>query len=240
MSVGQESVPDRAAAAVLRYIADHRLTPGDDLPGELTLAQQLGLSRASLREALVRLRQTGVVSSARRRGMQLTRMLPFMPLASLVSGGADPETVQELCELRLMIEVGAATRLCARCTAADLAELDRMCGEEAAAIGDFDRLREIDRAFHQNLMTIAGNRQVSHLHGILLGFFDTATYHAAFDVWRKKGEPVRVDHRPLVAALASRDAARFAQSMDAHLAVHLAPRTTQPAESGPCASNISP
>lgn len=240
MPVSQESVPDRAAAAVLRYITKHRLVPGDDLPGELALAQQLGLSRASLREALVRLRQTGVISSVRRRGMQLTRMQPFLPLASLTDGGADPETVQDLCELRLMIEAGAARLLCARLTATDLAELDQLCSEEAAAIGNFDRLREIDRAFHQRLLAIAGNRQVCHLHGILLGFFDTATYHAAFDVWRRKGEPVRVDHRPLVAALASREASRFAQRMDAHLAVHLAPRTTQPAEPGSCASNTSP
>ena len=64
----------------------------------------------------MRLRQTGVISTVRRRGMQLTQMQPFLPLASLSDGGADPETVQVLCELRLMIEVGAAPLLCARLT----------------------------------------------------------------------------------------------------------------------------
>ena len=219
----KDSVADQAQVALLQYIRKQGLKVGDALPGEHALTQQLRLSRPCLREALARMRQLGVVETARRRGMHLARPAPFAVLGTLVRGGADADTVREWCEMRLVIEVGAARLLCERLTASDLAELERCCDAEQAAIGNLDGLREADRNFHRHLFRVIGNRQLDQLQEQLLAFFDTQTYNDAFAVWRRRDLPERVDHRPLLERLAQRDAEGYSREMHQHLSVHLRP-----------------
>jgi GntR family transcriptional repressor for pyruvate dehydrogenase complex len=217
-------LPELAQEAILAHIDEAGLGPGDALPSEKGMSEQLELSRPSLREGLAFLRRLGLIESGRRRGMSIARPHPFRALNVFRVGGVDKQTVIEWCELRLMLEVGAIQLACNRIDNAGLDRLERLCAEEIDAIGNQDRIAAIDYAFHSTLIAAANNSQATDLGEALLLFFDTDHYREAFQVWHERKLPVQSDHRPLVEALRSRDPLRCSELMYNHLVVHT--RTT--------------
>ena len=65
--VDTSSLVDKVEIKLIRYFLDNDLKPGDAIPKELTLADSLGVSRTVIREALLRLRMTGLIVSQKTR-----------------------------------------------------------------------------------------------------------------------------------------------------------------------------
>ncbi|GAA0413160.1 GntR family transcriptional regulator [Acrocarpospora corrugata] len=137
--------------AVVRRLADAialgLLADGEQLPSEAELAGQLGVSTVTLREALMALRQQGMVETRRGRGGgSFVRLPSDLDLGLLLRGYA----VEELRDLgdHYAAIAGAAARLAAqRALPSDLAPLLRSLDEMAKA--DWDgRLRRLDGRFH--------------------------------------------------------------------------------------------
>src|SRR5215207_8076431 len=130
-------------------IADGRLQPGDRLPPERELAQQLAVSRASVREALRVLEAFGIVTSRQGRGadagsvvtagdqnglaglLRIYSLLMKVPLSDLV-------------DLRVAVESMTAREAAARREGARLAEL----AAELAGVEDRDRFLELATGTH--------------------------------------------------------------------------------------------
>lgn len=125
----------QVAEHLARSIATGALAPGEKLPGETVLAERLGVSRPTLREALRMLRQRGLVSIRPRSGTYVSKGAAKPggePLAGLVDGGH----LWEVLELRRTLEPELAALAARRGTPADLArlrELMRAAGEVEAA-----------------------------------------------------------------------------------------------------------
>jgi DNA-binding FadR family transcriptional regulator len=128
------------------------LAPGTQLPPERDLAEQLGISRSTLRHALTTLVQSGLLASARGRGGG-TFVVPRPPL---VAGEGVPlgDGVREALDQRVTTETGAVVLACERRTRADLSALtdlvSRMAGSE-----DFEDYRRADIHFHIGLAEAA-------------------------------------------------------------------------------------
>ncbi|MGW2151445.1 FadR/GntR family transcriptional regulator, partial [Nonomuraea bangladeshensis] len=109
-------------AQIERRIAEDGLTAGDRLPAERRLAEQLGVSRSSVREAMRVLETLGVVSSQVGRGPDAGAVLIARPdsamtgLLRLHLGLATLE-LREVIDTRHMIEQWAATRAATRAAA---------------------------------------------------------------------------------------------------------------------------
>jgi DNA-binding FadR family transcriptional regulator len=121
------------------------LTPGSRLPSERGLADQLGISRSTLRLALTTLVQSGhLVSSRGRSGGTFVAEQP--PLAER-EGGPLGEEARAVLDYRVAIELGATTLAAERASAEELDRLDLLVKKMASA-EEFEYYRRVDSRFH--------------------------------------------------------------------------------------------
>jgi DNA-binding GntR family transcriptional regulator len=215
--------PDRlaesAATVVRARILSGGFKPGERLI-EAEIARQLGVSRGTVREALVRLRAEGLVRDEPRRGS-------FVATLTV-------DDVREIYELREAIEVCAARRLIDRNDGDAIAQL-REIGDglrNAAAVDDRDAFARLDLAFHEELTRLSGNGRlhqvfVSHagILGALLRLEITTQYEALDELLQ--------EHELLLSEICSMDPDRAEAACKRHLNLARNRVTAMVAESRP-------
>lgn len=144
----RRQVNETVYQSLKRMIQNNQLRPGNRLPHE-ELANQLGVSRTPVREALERLFQEGYVSRIPRRGFFVAEI--------------DAKEVEEIYQLREALEVYALRMTMRRGLPVDgLAELEALC-RRYEELADRNLTMErvlLDRDFHITLAGLAGNKQI--------------------------------------------------------------------------------
>lgn len=162
---------DVVAREIEQRVLEGRLKPADRLPAERELSAQLGVSRASLREAIQKLVARGLLESRQGGGTFVTDRLDASfgnPWEEILRD--HPAVHEDMLEFRHMLEGRAAECAALRATAADR-ERVRLCLEqlEAAFAGnDLDSQVDSDLAFHQAIAEASHNVIVGHLTASLL------------------------------------------------------------------------
>lgn len=147
---------DQVARLLETAIREGQLQAGDRLPTEAALVEQLGVSRTVVREAISRLKSTGLVESRQGSGVYVqaagTEPLNFDALCS-----ASRDAVIQIAEVRRALEAEVAELAARRRTAQDIDRIHRAVRElaEAVALGR-DGVEE-DVAFHRAIAHAAGN-----------------------------------------------------------------------------------
>ena len=210
--IRSENTLSMAVRTIGEYLTGSGLVPGDKLPTEAELSRKLGVSRTILREALRHYRTLGIISARPRLGMTVERLLPDDPYREYLPFiAAAPGALDEVAELRLCLESGAAELILARATADDMAELRRIVDKmRIAPARELDRL-DID--FHSHLLRITGNRMIGTLIPLLIEFFriQRSTPRATARGSNADG------HLRLVEALEAGDAAKFRKLVSQHI-----------------------
>lgn len=155
------AVPEAAFQAIRKLIAEQGYAPGDSLPSQRDLALRLGVSRASLREALSSLSALGVVSVQPGKGV-------FVQAISEpeqgVSGFSWPFAAQvspaDTFQLRYALEGFAASLAALTLTADELDVLEDNVEAMRAELraGDFDKAARLDFDFHRHILVASGNQ----------------------------------------------------------------------------------
>jgi DNA-binding GntR family transcriptional regulator len=142
---------ERAYEAIKSEIFDFRRLPGDRFT-ETEIAQELGVSRTPVRDALYRLKREGYLEVVFRSGW---RVSPF-----------DFSRFDDLYEFRILIECAAVERLCTAVVPVNLSGLEEAL-DAAAARGERDPrvLAALDETFHATLVASAGNGEMAMVHG---------------------------------------------------------------------------
>ncbi|WP_236796908.1 FadR/GntR family transcriptional regulator [Amycolatopsis sp. GM8] len=164
-----------------RRIVSGELPAGAQLPNEAELAAQLDVSRGGVREAVKALAAKGLVEPRPRLG---TRVLPrdqwnLMDREVINWHGrvANPDFLEALLELRLMVEPGAAQLAAERATDEQIATLGeayvRMEAHAPALPDGEDAFVDADLAFHLTLLKASGNQLIEQLGRLL----ETGLYH---------------------------------------------------------------
>ena len=212
--IATNTMTDMVELRLREYLKKKSFKPGDALPKELELAEALGVSRNILREALSRLRMLGMVETKKKRGMILARP----DILGTFERVLDPliinaETLQDIFELRLVLEIGLADLIYIRKTDEDIAELENIAKKEINLDNSFRIKNEI--AFHGKLYEMSGNDTLKRFQIMLLPIFDYVV------TLEKKPTRGLVNHMDLVQILKTGTKDEFRKGMEEHLKPHL-------------------
>jgi DNA-binding GntR family transcriptional regulator len=188
----------RVAAAVTMIregIFQGRFAPGTPLR-ELSLARELSVSQATIRDALQRLEHAGLVTRKANIGTTVTRL--------------SPKDVQERVALRASLEIMAAEAASTRMTDDDFAELERrlaLLGQTIAADSYYEAA-QADLEFHRHIWHCSGNEMLCRLLELV-----AVPLFAFISILRSQGlqrlTAVVEAHSPLVEALRTREPVRI-------------------------------
>lgn len=207
----------RAAMGQLRnYIEKNELKPGDRLPTELTLAQNMGISRGTVREALKALEALGIVETRRGEGMFLQAfsfktVLRNIPVA-LVFG---PLELLELLQVRKALECQFIKQVASNLSETKLANLKEYLGEMLQCVAENDAVRnsEIDYLFHNELYFDQENELLLELIDTFVRFMNEAGVGVSTATDLEANYQV---HLELVSALEAKDGIKSSQCMAKH------------------------
>ena len=199
--VRRESLADQAAELLLTRIRGGEWEIGGKLPGETTLAPQLGVGRSTAREAIRILTGRGVLSTRQGSGVFVTAT-DVAESWDVILERAD---IIAVIEARTAIEVEASALAAARRTPAQLTALREALDEREQHRSDIEAHVETDMAFHRGVIVAAQSP-------VLLELFDAfapRSRQAMTDMLRLRGhhgdEADQDLHERIYEAIASRD-----------------------------------
>ncbi|MDX6516353.1 MAG: hypothetical protein QOH73_2019 [Gaiellaceae bacterium] len=211
------ALTDEAIEKIKALIVAGEFAPGSKLPRERELADRLGLSRSSLREAVRALTLVGVLETRQGDGTYVTSLDADLLLAStaFVSELASGPSMLELFQVRRILEPAVTALAAARISDEELDELDR-CLEHMAEAQGTEAFVAADESFHKVIRDACGNAMLSSLLSVLSGGTVAAR------IWRGVSEEGSLEstlglHRDIASALRARDAELAAAADLVHL-----------------------
>ena len=203
------------------------LRPGDRLPSERALAEQLGVGRPSVREALKVLAALGVIRSSPGQGRGSAALVVARPGEAIGAAlrlhvATSSLPVADLVETRVLLESASVRALAARVAGegegilAGPAALLTAMAAPGLAPGVF---HELDAAFHVALAEAAGNAVVAVVMGALREAIQGYVLAAVERLpdWGATAQGLRGEHEQLLGAVAAGDGDRAAGLMAAHI-----------------------
>lgn len=196
---------EAAIEQVRHLITTGELIPGQRLPPESELAESLGTSRSTVREAVRALVTARVLDVRRGDGTFVTSLRPELLLAGI---GAAADLLQhgftlELLQVRRILEPAATAMAATRITDATLAELDA-CLHRMSSAPSHEELVGFDEEFHHLVATASGN---ATLASMLNGVSSRTTRGRAWRGVIEAGATERTisEHAGILGALRARD-----------------------------------
>ena len=194
---------EEVAELLRQRIFNRELEPGSWID-ELKIAEEYGISRTPLREALKVLAAEGIVTMKVRRGAYVTEV--------------SQQDLADVYHLLSLLESDAAGVVAERATPAQMAELKALHAEleAAAAPGKVDREHffAVNERFHMHLLAVANNRWRDQMVADLRKVMKLNRHNSLLKSGRI--EESLNEHRAIMAALESRDASSAMARMQAH------------------------
>ena len=159
------AVTNDAIEQIKSMIVNGDLKPGDRLPPEKELAERLGLSRSSLREAIKALVFIRLLDVKQGDGTYVTSLEPrfLLEALSFALDIHDDSSVLEIFEVRRILESHATGLAAKKATPEDIQALRAESAQVAAHSNNRELLVEHDVRFHQMISELAGNEYMSSL-----------------------------------------------------------------------------
>ena len=192
---------EEVAEQLRQPIFRRELKPGSWID-ELKIAEEFGISRTPLREALKVLAAEGLVTMKVRRGAYVTEM--------------SEKDLRDVYHLLSLLESDAAGVVAERATDAHLKTLQDLHAELEAAVADREQFFAINERFHMHLLEMADNRWRSQMVADLRKVMKLNRHNSLFKQGRI--EDSLSEHRAILDAMLSRDPEGTRRAMQAHFA----------------------
>jgi DNA-binding GntR family transcriptional regulator len=199
LSLSPRAPYEEVAELLRQRIFSRELAPGSWID-EMKLAEEYGISRTPLREALKVLAAEGLVTMKVRRGAYVTEV-----------------SEKDLCDvyhLLSLLESDAAGVVAERASDAQIAELQSLHKQLEASAHNREKFFAINERFHMRLLEIAGNRWRDQMVADLRKVMKLNRHNSLLKSGRVKES--MLEHRALVEALARRDSKAAVKKMQEH------------------------
>ncbi|MFC7456287.1 FadR/GntR family transcriptional regulator [Brachybacterium sp. GCM10030267] len=223
-SVTRTRTYEQVVDQIRQRILDGRLTAGMHLPNERDFAEQLGCSRASLREALRILESQGIIDVRVGGGRGSGAVITGSPRSSMgdvleLQLALGQYSYDDIVETRMALESWSCLRAASVTDEQTIEELDAILQAMDVpdiAVREFNRL---DVEFHATIARSAGNSLTRDFMQILRHAVHSQIIDAynALPDWRHRAEDVRQEHRAILAAIRDRDGQRASALVVAHI-----------------------
>lgn len=190
---------EEVAELLRQRIFRRELEPGSWID-ELKIADEYGISRTPLREALKVLAAEGLVTMKVRRGAYVTEV--------------NDKDLRDVYHLLGLLESDAAGVVATQASDAELQELQALHSELEAAAGDREKFFAVNERFHMRLLDIADNRWRNQMVADLRKVMKLNRHNSLLKSGRI--EESLAEHRAIMQAVARRDGAAAMQRMQAH------------------------
>lgn len=200
-SLAPRALYEEVAELLRQRIFKRELEPGSWVD-ELKIAEEYGISRTPLREALKVLAAEGLVTMKVRRGAYVTEV--------------SEKDLRDVYHLLSLLESDAAGEVAAHASDAGIGELVALHEELEKALHERDRFFAINERFHLRVLELADNRWRLQMVSDLRKVMKLNRHHSLFKAGRI--EESLAEHRAIVAALRARDAGLTVRRMHEHFA----------------------
>jgi len=213
---------EQVSARLEARIIDKTYDAGDLLPSERDLMREFGVGRPAIREALIHLRNMGLVELRSGERALVIRPTPKIVVEAL-SGVAKHmlsahDGVRDFQNARLFFEVGLARHAAQHATDEDLERLRLALDVNHAALNDLPRFEKTDVAFHYVLAVIPRNPIFPAIHAAIVEWLVQQRHITLTWSGRSGAEGAYQAHKAIYEAIAARDPDRAEKAMRDHLA----------------------
>lgn len=188
---------------VKQYILEHNLNPGDPLPPETQLAQELGVGRSSVREAVKALQSLGIIEVRHGDGLYV-REYNFDPVLEMLSYGMrfDPAALAELFQIRIWLEGAVIEDAVKQISAEETGELEEVIAAWEKRVEANEPDTDLDERFHYILHKTVKNQSLLKLFKAFWIAFENLDIEIIHE-----SDPVLEleNHRAILEAVRSRD-----------------------------------
>lgn len=197
---------DTVVGTLIERIQGGRYAPGNRLPSERRLQEELGVGRLALREALNRLNALGIINTSQGKGTFVQKQLQSRTLKNILipqCALADSSRLKELVEARVMVEGEIAAMAARQRTAQDLHRLEKILDQPVDLTTPHELIAYLDLQFHQEMALIIDNHFLVLMHEALLSHI--RIFLNAFV--KNKANPAEIlsAHRPILEAISNRE-----------------------------------
>jgi DNA-binding GntR family transcriptional regulator len=199
LALAPRALYEEVAELLRQRIFRRELEPGSWID-EVKLAQEYGISRTPLREALKVLATEGLVTMKVRRGAYVTEV--------------SDRDLTEVYHLLALLESDAAAVVAERATEAQMKELQKLHRELAAAVADRERFFALNEQFHMRLLELADNRWRNQMVADLRKVMKLNRHNSLLKSGRI--EESLAEHGALMQALSQRNPGAARERMQEH------------------------
>ena len=216
-----QTLASQVARRIHERIRREKLQPGDALGTELGLAEEFGVSRNMVREAIGRLRALGIVRSRQRVGLVVGQTDPIrlfeQGLPLFLSGESD--NIYELAKLRYVLEIGAVNFAVQNASDKQIDQMAALADRMAELIQQDkeDETDSLEAQFHGLILEATGSQLLSRMHVVISRYF-AETSSRISDYGRINAEDA-LEHRRIAEAFGRRDTETVRRLLEHHLRV---------------------
>jgi DNA-binding FadR family transcriptional regulator len=188
---------------IKQYIIENDLKPGDPLPPEGQLVDDLGVGRSSVREAVKSLQSLGIIDVRQGEGLYV-RELNFDPMLETFQYGMrfDTCTVEELLQIRIWLETAVIGDAVKKIDQPELQQLEGILSRWEVRDQTEEAYFELDEQFHRILYSVLENKTLMRLFHV----FWVSLWGLEIDPIRDSDPQAEIKaHRAILDAVKARD-----------------------------------
>jgi len=214
-AIRKQRVHEEVAKQIEQVILK-KLNPGDKLPAERELAEMLGVSRSSIRDAIRRLEMVGLVEPRQGAGTvvrEVSHEALVSPLTNVIAHKR--QLVGELLDFRKMLEPPMAARAATHGSAEEIRRMEEILRRQDAKVRGGQLAVEEDSEFHYAIALASGNSVVVKVMDVVMDLLRETRSRSL----QSAGRPQKslAGHRKILSAIKRHDGVTAEAAMLQHL-----------------------